>query len=121
MQKVVAGEYPVGLAYVKYVYIMGKQGAPLEYVRLDPMLAEAHHVALAARPAHPNAARLFIDLFTSRLGLRTLAEAGEFVLVPGIYPPIKESNTLHVRLMRDLDEQQLQRWRGEFGTFFHKH
>ena len=121
MQKVVAGEYPLGLTYVKYVYIMGKQGAPLEYVRLNPMLAEAHHVALAARPAHPNAARLFIDLFTSRLGLMTLAQAGEFVLVPGIYPPIKDASTLHVRLMHDLDERQLRRWRGEFGPFFRRH
>ncbi len=121
MMKIVAGEYPLGLTYVKYVYIMGKQGAPLDYVRLNPMLAEAHHVALAARPPHPNAARLFIDLFTSRLGLLTLAQEGEFVLVPGIYPPIKDADTLRVRLMRELDEQQLQRWRGEFGTFFRKH
>lgn len=82
MMKIVAGEYPVGLTYVKYVYIMGKQGAPLEYVRLDPLLAEAHHVALGARPVHPNAARLFIDLFTSRLGLRTLAEGGSLSSCP---------------------------------------
>jgi iron(III) transport system substrate-binding protein len=121
MLKIVAGEYPLGLTYVKYVYVLGKQGAPLEYVRLDPLLAEAHHVALGARAAHPNAARLFIDLFTSRLGLRTLAEAGEFVLVPGLFPPIKDASSLHVRLMRDLDEQQLQRWRSEFGTFFRRH
>ncbi len=121
MMKIVAGEYPLGLTYVKYVYIMGKQGAPLDYVRLNPVLAEAHHVALAARPTHPNAAKLFIDLFTSRLGLLTLAQAGEFVLLPGIYPPIKDADTLHVRLMQDLNEQQLQRWRGEFGTFFRKH
>ncbi len=51
----------------------------------------------------------------------TLAQAGEFVLVPGLYPPIKDADTLHVRLMGDLDEQQLQRWRGEFGTFFRRH
>ncbi|HKV45730.1 MAG TPA: extracellular solute-binding protein [bacterium] len=118
MQKIVAGEYPLGLTYVKYVYVMGKQGAPIDYVRLNPMLAEAHHVALGVRPNHPNAARLFIDLFTSRLGLLTLAQAGEFVLVPGIYPPIKDAKTLHLRLMHDLDDQQLRRWRGEFGAFF---
>ncbi len=120
MQKVVAGEYPLGLSYVKYVYVMGRQGAPLDYVRLNPVLAEVHNVALAARPLHPNAARLFIDLLTSRLGLLALAQAGEFVLVPGIYPPIKDAGALHIRLMRDLDEQQLGRWRGEFGAFFRK-
>ena len=118
MQKVAAGEYPVALTYVKYVYIMGRQGAPLDYVRLNPMLAEAHHVALGARAAHPNAARLFIDLLTSRAGLITLAQAGEFVLVPGIFPPIKDAGTLHVRLMREMGEQQLAQWRGRFGKFF---
>lgn len=120
MQKIVAGEYPLGLTYVKYVYIMGKEGAPLDYVRLDPMLAETHHVALGARPPHPAAARLFIDLFTSRLGLHTLAQAGEFVLAPGIYPPIKDADKLHIRLMRDLDEQHLRGWRAEFGPLFRK-
>ena len=120
MQKIVAGEYPLGLTYVKYVYVMGKEGAPLDYVRLDPVLAEAHNVAMAARPPHPNAARLFIDLFTSRLGLHTLAQAGEFVLAPGIYPPIKDAEKLHIRLMHDLDEQQLRSWRAEFGAPFRR-
>jgi iron(III) transport system substrate-binding protein len=118
MQKVAAGEYPVALTYVKYVYIMGRQGAPLDYVRLNPMLAEAHHVALGARAAHPAAARLFIDLLTSRAGLLTLAQAGEFVLVPGIFPPIKDASTLHVRLMREMGQQQMAQWRGRFGRFF---
>ena len=120
MQKIVAGEFPLGLTYVKYVYIMGKEGAPLDYVRLDPVLAEAHHVALGTRAPHPNAAKLFIDLFTSRLGLHTLAQAGEFVLAPGIFPPIKDAARLHIRFMRDLDEQQLRGWRGEFGPFFRR-
>ena len=120
MQKIAAGEYPLGLTYVKYVYIMGKEGAPLDYVRLDPVLAEAHEVALAARPTHPSAAKLFIDLFTSSLGLHTLARAGEFVLAPGIFPPIKDAERLHIRLMRDMDEAQMQSWRAEFGRFFRR-
>ena len=118
MQKVAAGEYPVALTYVKYVYIMGRQGAPLDYVRLNPMLAEAHHVALGARAAHPAAARLFIDLLTSRAGLLTLAQAGEFVLVPGIFPPIKDASTLRIRLMHEMGQQQMAQWRGRFGRFF---
>lgn len=120
MQKVTAGEYPLALMYIKYVYIMGRLGAPLDYVRLDPLLAEAHNVALGARPLHPNAGKLFIDLLTSRPGLLALAQAGEFVLVPGIYPPIKDAAALHIRLMRDLDGQQLRSWRDQFGAFFRR-
>jgi len=118
MQKIAAGEFPIAITYVKYVYIMGKEGAPLDYVRLTPVLAEAHHVALGARAAHPATARLFIDLLTSRLGLRALAGAGEFVLAPGIYPPLADADKLTIRPMRELDEQQLKRWRDDFGRFF---
>lgn len=118
VQKVIAGEFPLGITYVKYVYIFGKEGAPLDYVRLNPVLAETHHVAVGAKAAHPNAAKLFIDMFTSRLGLLALSRAGEFVLVPGTYPPIKDADKLRITLMEDLDEQELKKWRDEFGKFF---
>jgi len=119
VQKVIAGEFPVGIAYVKFVYVFGKDGAPLDYVRLTPVLGEVHHVALGAKASHPNAARLFIDLFTSRLGLHALAQAGEFVLVPGIYPPVKDADKLHVVLMETLDAEELAHWKDEFRKIFH--
>lgn len=118
VQKVIAGEFPLGITYVKYVHQFGKEGAPLDYVRLNPILAEAHHVAVGAKAAHPNAAKLFIDMFTSRLGLLALAQAGEFVLVPGTYPPIKDADKLRITLMEDLDEQEFKKWSDEFGKFF---
>jgi len=120
VQKVIVGEFPLGITYVKYVHIFGQDGAPLDYVRLNPVLAEAHHVALGAKAEHPNAGRLFIDLLTSRLGLLALARAGEFVLVPGVYPPIKDADKLRVVLMDDLDENELKKFRDEFGRFFLK-
>ena len=117
-QKIAAGEFPLGITYLKYVYILGKEGAPLDYVRLNPVLAEAHHVAPGARAPHPAAGRLFIDLLTSRRGLEVLAGAGEFVLVPGIFPPLPDANKLEIRPMHELSEQQLARWKEEFGRFF---
>ncbi|MGH2376613.1 MAG: hypothetical protein ACRDIC_24540, partial [bacterium] len=86
----------------------------------NPVLAETHHVALGVKPTHPNAGKLFIDMFTSRLGLLALAQAGEFVLVPGIYPPIRDADKLKIMLMDDLDEQELKAFRDEFGRFFLK-
>ncbi|MGQ0571512.1 MAG: ABC transporter substrate-binding protein, partial [Armatimonadota bacterium] len=119
-QKVIVGEFPLGISYVKYVHVFGQDGAPLDYARLSPVLAEAHHVALGAKAIHPNAARLFIDLFTSRLGLLALARAGEFVLVPGVYPPIKDADKLRIVMMDDLDDQELKKFTEEFGRFFVK-
>ncbi|MDR7481125.1 MAG: substrate-binding domain-containing protein [Armatimonadota bacterium] len=118
VQKVIAGEYPVGISYVKYVHVFGQDGAPLDYARLNPVLAEAHHVALGARAAHPNAGKLLIDTLTSRAGLLALARAGEFVLVPGVYPPIKDAEKLRVVPMDDLDEDELKQFREEFGRLF---
>ena len=120
VQKVIVGEFPLGITYVKYVYIFGSEGAPLDYVRLSPLLAEAHHVAISAKAPHPNAARLFVDVFTSRLGLLALAKAGEFVLVPGVYPPIKDADKLRIVLMDDLSEQDLKQFRDQIGTLFLK-
>ncbi len=120
VNKVITGEFPLGISYVKYVHVFGKEGAPLDYVRLTPVLAEAHHVALGAKPTSPNAGKLFIDMFTSRLGLLALAQAGEFVLVPGIYPPIKDADKLKIVMMEDLDEQELKQFGAELGRFFLK-
>lgn len=119
-QKVIVGEFPLGISYVKYVHVFGSEGAPLDYVRLNPVLAEAHHVALGAKAQHPNAARLFVDVFTSRLGLLALARAGEFVLVPGVYPPIKDADKLRIIMMDDLDDQELKRFRDSVGAIFRK-
>ncbi len=120
VQRVTTGETPLGITYVKYVYSFGSEGAPLDYVRLNPVLAEAHHVAVAAKAPHPNAARVFVDLFTSRLGLLALARSGEFVLVPGVYPPIKDAEKLRIVLMDELDDQALKRFRDQYGPLFLK-
>lgn len=120
VNRVIAGEFPLGITYVKYVYSFGVDGAPLDYVRLNPILAEAHHIAVSAKAPHPNAARVFVDVFTSKLGLLALARAGEFVLLPGVYPPIKDADKLRVILMDDLDEQELAQFRQQYGVLFVK-
>jgi iron(III) transport system substrate-binding protein len=120
VQKVIVGEFPIGISYVKYVHVYGQEGAPLDYVRMNPVLAEAHHVGMSAKATHPNAAKLFIDTFTSRLGLLALARAGEFVLVPGVYPPIKDADKLRILMMDDLDAQDLKKFNEEFGRLFIK-
>ncbi len=118
VHKLVAGEYALGITYVKYVRQFSE--APLDYVRLNPVLADAHLVALARNAPHPNAGKLLIDTLTSRAGLHALARTGEFVLVPGIYPPIRDADKLRVLLMDDLDEQEFRRARDELGPLFRR-
>jgi iron(III) transport system substrate-binding protein len=118
-KKVIGGEALLGISYLKYVYVMGtKDGAPLDYARLNPALGDAHHIAVGAKANNPNAARLFANYFISDEGLRVLASEGEFVLASGVYPPIKDADKLTITTMDDLTDEELKTWRGEFKKIF---
>jgi len=118
-RKVIGGEALLGISYLKYVYVMGtREGAPIDYARLNPALADAHHVAVGAKAANPNAARLFANYLISPDGLKVLASEGEFVLARGLYPPIKDAEKLEITIMDDLTDVDLKKWRGEFKKIF---
>lgn len=117
-QKIISGEALAGITYIKYVYIYGKNGAPLDYVRLPKMLAEGHNAAISAKAPHPNAAKLFEDFLISRTGMEIMAKQGEFVAVKGIYPPIKDADRVNSVLMDELSDTEFSKWAGEFHTIF---
>lgn len=118
VQKVISGEALAGITYVKYVYIFGKEGAPLDYVRLPKMLADGHHVGILAKAPHPNAARLFEDFFISREGMEIMAKEGEFVTAKGLYPPIKDAERVEAVAMDELDAPEYKKWSAEFRKLF---
>ena len=117
-QKVISGEALAGITYLKYVHIFGKDGAPLDYVRLPKMLADGHHVGIQAKAPHPNAARLFQDFFISHEGMEIMAREGEFVTAKGLYPPIKDADKIRAVSMDELDRDEYKKWAGEFRKLF---
>ena len=118
-KKVIGGEAALGISYIKYVHTMGaREGAPLDYARLNPVLGDSHHIALGARATSPNAAKLFINYVISQDGLKVLAAEGEFVPVKGVYPPIKDAEKLQITTMEDLADDGLKKWRTEFKKIF---
>jgi iron(III) transport system substrate-binding protein len=118
-QKIISGETPIGISYIKFVHVFGaREGAPLDYVRLKPVLGDGHNIAVATKAVHPNAGRLFVNYFISAEGLRLLAAAGEFVLLPGVFPPIKDAEKLEIKEMEDLSEAEFKKWREEFKKIF---
>jgi len=118
--RLVRGEFPVGLTYIRYVYQFGKEGAPLDYVRLPVFLADGHRIALGARASRPNAGKLYIETLLSRAGLLALAQDGDFVSLPGVYPPLRDAEKLRIVAMRDYDEAGLTRAREELGRIFRR-
>lgn len=117
-QKIISGEALAGITYVKYVHIFGKDGAPLDYVRLPKMLADGHHAGISAKAPHPSAARLFVDFFISREGMQIMAQEGEFVTAKGVYPPIKDAEKIKAVAMEELDSKEYRKWAEEFRKLF---
>jgi iron(III) transport system substrate-binding protein len=85
---IIKGEAAVGITYIKYVK---QYKGPVHYVLMDKYLADPNYMSLAAKAARPNAAKLYIDYACSVEGQKYIAEDGEFVLAPGILPPIKDA------------------------------
>ena len=114
---VIKGEAHVGIAYIKFV----KQfKGPVFYATLDKYLSDPNHLALAAKAARPNAAKLYIEHAVSPDGQRLIAQDGEFVLAPGVYPPIPgaEKVTPHMVPMDNPSEEEAKSLSNEFRQIF---
>jgi ABC-type Fe3+ transport system substrate-binding protein len=85
---IIKGEAPVGITYIKYVK---QYKGPVSYVLMDKYLSDPNYMSLSAKAMHPNAAKLYLEFVASAEGQKLAAEEGEFVLYPGIYPPIKDA------------------------------
>jgi len=79
-ERVITAETPIAIAFVRYVYLYGQKGAPLDYVRLGKMLGDGHHVALGSKAPNPNAGKAFIDFFLNDESMNLMSKiGGEFV------------------------------------------
>jgi iron(III) transport system substrate-binding protein len=111
------GEAHVGLGYIKYV----KQfKGPFTYALLDRYLTIPNVMSLAAKAANPHAARLFMEYVCSPEGQKMMAEEGEFVLFPGIYPPIKDADKVvpHMVFMDNPTAEEFKKLRADFRQIF---
>ena len=93
---IIKGEALVGITYIKYIK---QYKGPVTYIPMDKYLTDPNYLSLSAKSAHPNAAKLYIDFACSPEGQKEIAEDGEFVLAPGIYPPIKDAEKVAPRMV----------------------
>ena len=69
-----------------------KKGAPLEWVRTDPIVSRPGPLFIAERAAHPNAALLFADWFTSLEGQQAYYDvSGKLVPDPRVKSRVGEA------------------------------
>jgi len=114
---IIKGEAQVGIAYIKFVK---QYKGPVSYVSLNKYLSDPNHLALGAKAARPNAGRLYIEFATSADGQKLIAQDGEFVLAPGVFPPIQgaEKVTPNMIPMDNPSEDEAKSLSNEFRQIF---
>lgn len=119
-QRVRTGETPIGITYIKYAYIFGKEGAPLDYMRVPEMLGDGHYVTLSNKAPHPVAGKAFIDYFLGDRSMKTMAKLGEFVNRKGIYPPLPGADKIRFVQMNSFNRQGFANLRKDYAQIFMK-
>ena len=113
-----SGEKPIGISMPKY--IITKAPAPLDWAQVgQPLLGTPRAIGVTSQAPHPNAARLFVDYWLSKKSMEMLAkDVGEYVLAPGVYPPIAGMDKAKVIAIRELSDEELKRWGAQFKQIF---
>jgi len=117
-ERVTTGETPIAITYVKYAFIFGQKGAPLEHVRLEKMLGDGHYVTLSNKAPRPHAGKAFIDYFLDDESMDIMAKMGEFVNRQGVYPPLPDANKIQFIEMVDLDAEGFAEKKKEYQKIF---
>jgi iron(III) transport system substrate-binding protein len=109
-----SGEKLIAISMPKY--IITKAPAPLDWARVEqPLMGTPRGIAITAGAPHPNAARLFMDFWLSKPSMKIMAEqVGEYVLYPGVFPPVDGMDKAKVLPIRELTDDEIRRWAAEF-------
>jgi iron(III) transport system substrate-binding protein len=108
-----AGEFDLQIvAYWYRPYLMKKQGAPVDWLGLEPAIVALHPISIVERAPHSSAARLFIDFALSDEGQRVFLKRGREPAMPGLrpegYPSQLKMFPSRVQLAEKLDDYSRQ-------------
>jgi len=113
-----SGEKLIAISMPKY--IVTKAPAPLDWAHISqPLMGTPRAIAVTSKAPHPAAARAFVDYWLSKKSMDMLAkDVGEYVLAPGVYPPIAGMDKAKVIAIRELSDAEIQKWGAEFKKIF---
>jgi ABC-type Fe3+ transport system substrate-binding protein len=85
LDQVILGEYPIALNIFNHHAVLSAQkGAPVKWLKLEPIAGLMHSIGLTRNAPHPNAGKLLIDFLTSEEGQRRLAEVEYLPAMPSV-------------------------------------
>jgi len=117
-ERITTGETPIGVAFLKNVVFYGRNGVPLDYVRLGKFMGDGQSISLANKAPHINAGKAFLDFFLGDESLKIMANIGEFVTRKGIYPPLPDANKIQLVDMIEMDKAAFAEKMAEYKKIF---
>jgi iron(III) transport system substrate-binding protein len=93
LDQVIAGEYPLALQiFNHHTVISAKKGAPVDWIKMEPVTGTLSVISVHKNAPHPNAAKLLVDFITSSEGQNIFRDA-EYLpadpAVPALTPSLK--------------------------------
>jgi ABC-type Fe3+ transport system substrate-binding protein len=83
----IAGQYPLVLSIYNYqAAISQAEGAPIRWLKMEPVVSSFSLVALLKAAKHPNAAKLLIEFILSPEGQAVLRDADYLPISPEVLP-----------------------------------
>ena len=115
LDRAVSGENPLVLSIYNYhVPISQKKGAPVKWIKMEPMTAHVGVVALVKNSPHPNAGKLLIDYILSDEGEQIQADAGYIPASPHVKAKaegIKPGESYKIYLVTpEVFKENIDRW-----------
>jgi iron(III) transport system substrate-binding protein len=85
LDQVIAGEYPLCLMiFNHHSAISAAQGAPVQWIKMEPLVATMNYISMVKAAPHPNAAKLLMEFMLSDEGQQVLAGTGYLPSQPHI-------------------------------------
>jgi iron(III) transport system substrate-binding protein len=116
-----AGEFPLGIVYAHRTESDKKKGAPIDWVNtVDPIVVTHHAIGVAAKPKHPNAARLFVDFALSKKAQELFRSANRVPARRDVEPPSPkmEQSKLKLRLVPQDSSTRYNEYVRDFRSIF---
>jgi ABC-type Fe3+ transport system substrate-binding protein len=87
LDQTIAGEYLVALQiFNHHTVISAKKGAPVDWIKMEPVTGSLSVISVHKNAPHPNAAKLLVDFIISREGQQIFRDAGYLPADPGVPP-----------------------------------
>ena len=107
IQLVMAGEFPLTVAYGPHIQGYTSRGAPIDWIPLEPVVFVRDTISVAGKPPHPAAAKLFVDFLFSKESQLKLREMNRIPARVDVEPDPPRLFKGFKRIPQDIEQENL--------------